>query len=135
MFGSQTSFRRHWDLYLISAVYFFAGVNHIVSPEFYLKVMPTGIPEHSLMVILSGVAEIVLALLLIWPSTRRLAAWGVIALLIAVSPVHIFMIQEHDTLFADLPIWGLYARLPLQLLFILWAYQYTKKRGHVSRYV
>jgi uncharacterized membrane protein len=132
---SKTSFRDHWGLYVMAAVYFLAGVNHFISPELYLRIMPSYIPEHALMVQLSGVAEILLGVGLVWPPTRRWAAWGVIALLIAITPAHIFMIQEHATLFSEVPLWGLYLRLPLQLLLMFWAYQYTKKTGHKSRYV
>ncbi|MFM7143737.1 MAG: DoxX family protein, partial [Alphaproteobacteria bacterium] len=77
---------RRAGLWLMAAFYVFAGVMHFVRPEFYLPMMPTWLPAHRELILLSGAAEILLGLLLLPEATRRLAAWGVVLLLIAVFP-------------------------------------------------
>lgn len=106
--------------WLMAAFYLAAGVNHFVNPEFYVAIMPPYLPWHLELVWLSGVAEIALAPLIVWPRSRRLAGWGVIALLIAVFPANLHM-ALHPADF-DVPEWGLYVRLPLQLVLVAWAY-------------
>jgi uncharacterized membrane protein len=80
---------------------------------------------------LSGVFEIALGLLLLVPQTTRLAAWGLIALLIAVFPANLFMYQ-HRELF-QIPPLALLLRLPLQVLLIAWAWVYARDEHHHSR--
>jgi uncharacterized membrane protein len=66
-----------------------AGVMHFARPDFYLKIMPPYLPAHYELVLLSGVCEVVLGILLLVPKVSKLAAWGIIALLIAVFPANI----------------------------------------------
>ena len=89
-----------------------------------MKIMPPYLPCHRELVLLSGVFEVVLGVLLLVPRTSRLAAWGLIALLIAVFPANVYMYQ-HAGAFSVAPI-ILLLRLPIQGLLILWAYSYTK---------
>ena len=79
---------------------------------------------HKELVILSGVFEIFLGLLLLVPRCSRLAALGIIALLIAVFPANIYLYQHEDILPAS-PIIHL-LRLPLQGVVILWAFWHTR---------
>lgn len=111
------------SLYVQAFVYVVAGINHFVSPKFYLAIMPPYIPAHNLMVILSGVAEVALGLGLLFPATRSLSAWGLILLLIAVFPANIYMATADQ--FVAISPWIRWGRLPLQGLLIWWAYQYT----------
>ncbi|GAB3733224.1 DoxX family protein [Spirosoma lituiforme] len=110
-------------LYIQAFVYVAAGVNHFISPKTYLAIMPPYIPAHNLMVTLSGIAEIVLGIGLLFPATRSISAWGLVLLLIAVFPANIYMATASR--FRKLPAWIRWGRLPLQGLLIWWAYQYT----------
>ena len=101
-----------------------AGVMHFVNPEFFLKIMPPYLPLHNELVLLSGVFELLLGVLLLVPRCSRLAAWGIIALLIAVFPANIYLYQHQEILPAS-PIIHL-MRLPLQGLFVLWAFWHTR---------
>ncbi len=112
--------------YLMALLYIAAGVNHFVNPGFYLNIMPPYIPAHEFMVALSGVAEIVLGAALLIPATQSLAAWGIIAMLLAFMPVHIHMLLHAADLYASVPFAALVLRFPLQALLILWAWWYTK---------
>jgi uncharacterized membrane protein len=80
--------------------------------------------------VISGIAEILGGLGLIVPATRRLAAWGLIALYVAVFPANLNMALNHLPL-GTTPVatWLLWARLPLQLVLIVWAYWYTRREA------
>lgn len=101
-----------------------AGVMHFVNPDFYMKIMPPYLPLHLELVYLSGVCEILLGVLLLVPRFTRWSAWGIIALLIAVFPANIYVFQNPEVLPAPAILHLL--RLPLQGVFILWAYWHTR---------
>jgi uncharacterized membrane protein len=109
--------------YLLAIFMIVAGVMHFANPAFFLKAMPPYLPLHKELVLVSGVCEILLGILLLVPKTSRLAAWGIVALLIAVFPANLYVFQHQDILPAP-PIVHL-LRLPLQGVFILWAYLHT----------
>ena len=89
--------------------------------------MPPWLPWHYSLIFISGVCEIVLGLMLLSQRTRKLAAWGLIALLIAVFPANIqMMVNYREQQNPDL--WVAILRLPIQLLLIGWAYRYTKSK-------
>ena len=108
---------------VLALVMVLAGINHFLSPATYVGMMPSGLPAPLLLVYVSGVAEIVGGLGLLWPVTRRAAAWGLIALFVAVFPANLNMAINHLPL-GDRPVepWLLWARLPLQVVFIAWAW-------------
>jgi uncharacterized membrane protein len=96
----------------VAAVFYFgAGFLHIVRPAPYLKIM----------VSLSGAAEIAGGMGLTIPRLRRAAAWGVVALLIAVFPTNIYMAMSHIQInVRPLPDAVLWQRLLLQPVLIWW---------------
>jgi uncharacterized membrane protein len=105
-----------------------AGVNHFYNSPSYLGMMPAVLPAPLALVYVSGVAEILGGLGLILPATRRLAAWGLIALFIAVFPANLNMAVNHLPLGTrELPSWMLWGRLPLQLVLIWWAASFTRR--------
>ena len=113
-------------LRVVFALFFVgAGVNHFVRTDFYLRMMPPYVPLHLTMVQVSGVAEIVLGVMLLLPQTMALAGWGLIALLIAVFPANVQMALHPET-FPEMRPTVLWWRLPLQGVMIAWAYWYTK---------
>jgi uncharacterized membrane protein len=102
-----------------------AGVNHFLATGFYLRMMPAYLPWHLELVYISGVAEIALGILMLLPKTSTLAAWGLIALLIAVFPANLQMALHPDT-FPEFTAVALWMRLPLQGVLIAWAVWYTR---------
>ena len=110
--------------WLLAGLFVAGGIGHLVAPTFYMKIMPPYLPYHAALVLLSGLAEIALGLLLLIPRTSRPAAWGLIALLIAVFPANLYMAQNPQRF--DLPPLMLWLRLPLQGLLIYWAFAYAK---------
>ncbi len=80
--------------YLPTLLYLLAGINHFWHPESYYGIIPTYLPWHELINYTAGIAEIGLAILLLFKATRKWAAYGIIAMLIAFIPAHIYMIQK-----------------------------------------
>lgn len=112
-------------LYLMAGLYAAAGINHFLHPSLYNSIMPPWLGGHYGLIYLSGICEILFGLLLIPVKTRRVAAWSIIILLIAVFPANIQMMlnyihENRSTL------WIAIVRLPLQAVLIWWAYQYSK---------
>ncbi len=112
---------RRLALFALAAFFVVAGVNHFVNPDFYLRIMPPYLPAHRALVYLSGCFEILGGLAVLVPRVRAQAGWGLILLLLAVYPANLHM-ALHPELFPDVSTGALYARLPLQFLFVAWAY-------------
>jgi uncharacterized membrane protein len=103
-----------------------AGANHFIHPLPYVQMMPSSLGMPWTLVYVSGVAEILGGLGLILPATRRWAAWGLIALLVAVFPANVNMAVHHLPLGTSaVPGWALWGRLPLQAVLIAWAWWFT----------
>jgi uncharacterized membrane protein len=115
-------------LWVMAVSYCLAGFNHLVNPEFYVAIMPPGLPGPEWLNLVSGLAEIVLGVYVLEPRTRVYAAWGIIALLIAVFPANLYVALENVG--PEGPGSGIgaanYVRLPFQALFIAWAWWYTR---------
>lgn len=113
---------------LLAGLFVLAGINHFRDPAFYLAMMPPYVPMHELMVQISGVAEIGLGILLLNKRTTQIAAWGLIALLVAVLPANLYMAMNPE-LFPDVSPTALWLRVPMQLPLMWWAWLYTKERS------
>ncbi|MDQ6701554.1 MAG: DoxX family protein [Acidobacteriota bacterium] len=106
---------KRWPVALLFTA---AGVLHFLLTDQYARVMPPYLPAPRFLVFVSGAAEIAGGLGMLLPITRQAAAWGLIALLIAVFPANIYMAQAHLVT----PQWALWARLPLQVLLVWWVF-------------
>jgi uncharacterized membrane protein len=110
-----------------AAFYVGAGTLHFIRTNAYVKVVPPFIPAPLTMVYLSGLAEIAGGIGLLIPPLRRAAAWGLVALLIAVFPANVCMAMDHVPVTGHpLPDLLLWARLPLQIVLIWWVLWCTK---------
>ena len=116
---------------LFAVLFLAGGVGHFVATDTYTRIMPSYLPAHRELVLISGVAEFLLGAMLLVSRSRRLAAWGLIALLIAVFPANVFMWQHADRF--GLPAWALLGRLPLQGLLIAWAWLYTRPQTTITK--
>ena len=117
------------SLIVIPVFYIVAGSNHFLHPDSYYKIIPDYLPYPVFINLFSGFAEIILGLLFIFSKIRTIAAYGIIALLIAFIPAHIVMIQNGFCLGNGycLPQWATWVRLfPLQFLLMLWVWKYRK---------
>lgn len=110
---------------VLAAAMILAGANHFLNPAFYLRMMPPVLPFPSIMNYLSGAIEIFLGVMLLIPGFTKFAAWGLIALFVAVFPANVYMAM-HPGLFPEFSPAALYLRLPFQLIFIAWAFWFTR---------
>ena len=108
---------------LFGPFFVLAGTMHFVKPDWYRSIMPPYVPAHAELVALSGVAEIAGGLGVLHPRTRRFASWWSIATLIAVFPANVHMAVNAERYEKRVPggRGALWARLPVQALFVLWA--------------
>ena len=114
-------------LFLLALFFVFAGVTHFTSPEFFTAIVPPALPAPLALVYVSGVFEILGGLGVLWPATRAAAGVGLVALLVAVYPANLYMAWAPERFVAQgTPLWALYARLPLQFVFIAWAWWATR---------
>ena len=127
---------RKLSLFCLAVFFIYFGIDHFINPEFYLSIMPPSFPLHLEAVYISGFFEILGGISILIPYLRKIAGWGLVALLICVYPANIYMAITPEA-FPEISIELLYFRLPLQFLFIYWAYsvtrpQYLKKS--ISKY-
>ncbi len=107
-----------------------AGVYHFVNPQVYVSIMPKYLPWHLALVYLSGFLEILFGVGLL-TGFSSLAAWGLMALLVAVFPANLNM-ALHPELAPQISSVFLWVRLPLQAALIWWAWQFTNS-GSIGR--
>ncbi len=93
------------------------GVAHFAATDMEVRLVPPYIPWPRAAVWVSGVFEMIGAAGLLSANTRRAAGIGLIALTIAVTPVHVYMLQQPDA-FPSIPYWALQLRLVLQAALI-----------------
>ena len=113
----------------MSLFYITAGLRHLLDASWFVQIMPPYLPYHYELVYISGFFEILFGILLLIPSYRFLAGWGLILLLVAVYPANIYLA------FNEVPQRALgvssfivsWVRLPMQFIFIALAYWHSKK--------
>ena len=112
---------------ILGLLFVLSGSLHLITPQLYVKIVPSYLPAHLAIVYISGAAVILGGIGLVVPPVRQAAAWGLIALLIAILPANIYMATAH------LPApgmmgqsWAQWLRVPLQLPLIYWAWLYTR---------
>ena len=114
--------------YLMIVVYAAVGLLHLLVPERFLWIMPPWLAYPLFLICLSGVAEIVLAMLLISEKTRQLSAWLIIAMLM------VYFVVIHGAQSLDFYktgneyLWLTLIRLLFQFVLIRWAWLYTRNR-------
>ena len=114
---------------LLSILMITVGTLHLVTPRPFLQMMPPYLPYHLKLVYISGFFEILGGVGLLIPKVSRAAAWGLIALYIAVFPANIHM-AVNDVVVDGLPHNQLlyWLRLPFQAVFIAWAWWFTREK-------
>lgn len=116
---------------LLAAFFILAGANHFIMPDFYYPLIPDYIPASKFWVnTLVGISEMLSGVCLLIAPLRRWAVWGIIALLIAFIPSHVYFIQVGSCVEGGLcvPPWVAWVRLLLvHPLLIFWAW-YVRRR-------
>jgi uncharacterized membrane protein len=110
---------------VLSVLFIVAGLNHFLNSGLYLQIMPPYLPWGLFLVYLSGVFEILFGALVFFPKFTKLAARGLILLLIAIFPANLHMALNAND-YAFIPSIFLWLRLPFQFVLIAWAYWHTR---------
>jgi len=110
--------------YIIAVLFLITGILHFIRPQYFTNIMPDYISYHLAMVYISGVAEILGGLGILFEKTQWWAGWGLILLLIAVFPANINMAVESIQKSGYISLFSLVTiiRLPLQFVLIYWVY-------------
>ncbi len=106
---------------LLAIFMIFGGVQHFINTTFYEPFVPNFLPFKTFIIYASGVVPAVLGVLLFIPKYAKIGATGILLLMIAYLPVHIWDV------FSETPAIGSHKaaliRLPVQFLFIAWAWK------------
>ena len=110
--------------YLLAFILSFAGLAHFFKPDFFHALMPLWFPLPAEMVTATGILELVLAGMLLIPSSRRIAAFCVTLLFIVYEIVHVDMVVNYERLAgteAEIPLAAAWVRMLFQFPLIIWA--------------
>jgi uncharacterized membrane protein len=107
--------------------FFIGGIAHFVATDTEARIVPPYIPWPVAAVLVSGVFELLGAFGILLPGTRKAAGIGLFGLTLAVTPAHIYMLQQPELF--PVPIWALWLRLPIQVA-LLWLIIWSTWRLH-----
>ncbi|MFT6165868.1 MAG: putative membrane protein [Vicingaceae bacterium] len=113
--------------YTLFLAYFTGGINHFVQPEIYLPLIPPYLVYIKELNLLSGLAEVVLAIGALFHVTRKLAIYGIILMLLAFLPTHVYFIEMGSCISKSICFdpWVAWVRLiVIHPILIYWAYIY-----------
>ncbi|CAN5756092.1 hypothetical protein BH09PSE5_BH09PSE5_05440 [soil metagenome] len=115
--------------------FFLGGIAHFAFTELEMTIVPPYITWPREAVLISGVFELLGAFGLLYAPTRRWAGIGLFALTLAVTPAHIYMLQEPELF--KVPYWALILRLPVQvaLLALIWWCSIAKSQASSARVI
>lgn len=112
--------------------YLFLGIAHFTRFNYFLDLVPSFLPAPKAIVALTGTIEIIFALLLAFPITRRGACFGLLFLLGLAFPFNLYLLATNGA-GSKIPHDVLVGRVPFQLLLILWAYWNSRMPVSVKR--
>ncbi len=113
------------DMLLATTLMFvMIGLTHLRKPAQLTYMVPTFLPNPRLLVLVSGIAEILLGASLLIPVLQNGAAWGLILLLIVIFPANIHVAVNNLPPPGGLPTkpWYVWSRLLFQPVYMLWVW-------------
>jgi len=126
-------FIKNVTIYTMSILYISIGIKHFTHPDFFIAIVPKFITFKKEAVLISGIFEIALGLLLLFKTTRKFAAYGIILLLVAVFPANIYLfISEIAREKISISKSQALIRMPFQIPLIIIAYWHTKKNQSIQ---
>ena len=109
-----------------------AGLAHFAFPGPYQRIVPRVVGDPAFWVRATGVAEIACAALVLHRPTRRVGALATVALLLAVFPANVKMALDGGIAGQPFPLGSpvvAWARLPLQVPMVFWAWHVAATAG------
>jgi uncharacterized membrane protein len=98
----------------------FFALGHFAITDDLAAMLPPWVPEHRLLVLATGVPEILIALALITRRYRRLGGLGAATLLVLFFPVNVYAALHHIGPDGPQGTDYLWVRTPLQLFLLAW---------------
>ena len=112
----------------MSLLYVTVGIKHFTNTDFFVTIVPPIINWKKEAVLISGFIEVMLGVLLLFNQTRKLAAWGIILLLITVFPANIYLyISEFAREIISISKYQALFRMPFQIPLMIIAYWHSKE--------
>ena len=113
----------------MSIMLVFTAIGHFAFTKGMSMMIPKFIPFKESFVYLTGIFEILLAVGLLIPKLKTIAGWALIIFLLLMLPANIYAsvnnINYQEGTFDGNGVMYLWFRIPLQVLFIIWAYNST----------
>ncbi len=106
-------------IFILGAFILIGGINHFVKPEMYNPFIPDFLPKLTVNYI-SGIIEIALGIGLFLSKYRKVAALGILILMIAFLPLHFLDIFKENPAIGNKTL--AYIRLPMQFVLIYWSW-------------
>jgi uncharacterized membrane protein len=110
-------------IFIFGAFIMIGGINHFIKPEMYYPFIPDFLPKIMVNYV-SGIIEITLGIGLFLPKYRKVAALGILILMIAFLPLHFLDIFKENPAIGSKNL--AYIRLPLQFVLIYWSWWVKK---------
>ena len=120
---------KYFSILVMSLFYVNVGIKHFTDPYWFLNIIPPLLSFIGLeLVYISGIFEILFGTMLIIPKTRKLAAYGLILLLIVVYPANLYLAfyEEPQKLIGITTFAASWVRLPIQFIFLGLAYWHSR---------
>lgn len=116
----------------MSAMLVFTAVGHFAFNKGMAMMLPDFFPYKTGIVYMTGLFEVVLAIGLLLPHYRTVTGWTLIVFLLLVLPANIYaavhQLDYQKATFDGPGLRYLWFRIPLQALFIAWAYIFVIRR-------
>jgi uncharacterized membrane protein len=103
--------------FALTMMFVLVGISHFAKREKLEAMIPPHWPCRRAMNYISGAAEIILGILVLFAATRTLAAYGLLLLLIAVFPANIYVARTKPNLYNV-------SRLFFQPVYMLWIWYF-----------
>lgn len=120
---------KYISILIMSLFYINVGMKHFIEPNWFLHIIPPLLSPIGLeLVYLSGYYEIVFGTMLIVPMFRKMGAYFLILLLLAVYPANLYLAfyDQPQQLIGISSFAASWVRLPIQFIFLGLAYWHSK---------
>ncbi len=105
--------------FVFAGFFAFAGVMHIIKPKFFKHFIPKPLPKNAVNYIV-GIIEFALGIGLLIPDYIQPSAIGIMILLVAFLPIHIWDVCRERPAIGSRSL--AYIRVPIQFLLFYFAY-------------
>ncbi len=116
----------------LGVFYTLAGINHFISPSFYIPLIPPVFPNPDFINVTAGIFEILLGLGVFFFPTRKFAAWGIVTMFLAFIPSHWYFLQIGSCIQDGLCVpafIGWIRLLVIHPMLIYWAFWVSRQTG------